>query len=371
MRDHFFYVALGAICAAAATETAVAWAHLHWIAAQLGRPDCPASSLRQAARRTQLSLIFIITNGTLALSSLALVTAAIRPPLSQSPWAPLAAATILVLLKLIFSLAESLSNPVTGSLPSLILRLLRRGSADWAVSALPAALVGWGLGLWSMPWWLVAAAGWLLYCLALEITPPQTRRLIPVADAAKSTEFDQIMARSGLGNLTVWGAEDSQPNSKPNARAEGIGPFRRVVVNIALIDLLSPKDAAAIVGHEAGHLHYRHREMFLIWRIALGLAALAAASLLDPVMPPPGVIGILILASPCLALLTHPAEAALIHHWELQADKHSAHLVGASTFKQALTHIFAAHGIIAAPYRPYAWFHSSHPSPAKRLQRLT
>lgn len=268
--------------------------------------------------------------------------------------------------------------------------LLMEACGPWA--ALPAALViralfelpfaAWGRrlgGVWNaqsflaeqarrltkeltpaLPLAVAASSGWLAAWAALaalllwrELVPPSGRVLTPSPLQAP---------------VPVWISDEGSRSGQLNARAEGIGPVRRIVLNDTLVAALPADEVAAVLAHEAGHLKHRHREWFLAWRLGLAALLLALAWGMGGDVAPTLVV--LVLAAPVLALPVRPLEARLIRRWEEQADAHAAAQAGAEPFARALERLYGANAQAPEPEPLWAAFHHPHPPPRRRLERL-
>jgi Zn-dependent protease with chaperone function len=224
--------------------------------------------------------------------------------------------------------------------------------------ALPlAALAGWSsqnAGGWGWGW------AWAWACLAAlllwrEVAPPSGRVLSP----------------SALRSIApVWLSDEGRRSGQLNARAEGVGPWRRIVVNDTLVAALPEDEVAAVLAHEAGHLAGRHREWFTLWRLALAALLLGLAWHWGGAAQPVATLVLLVLAQPVLALPVRPLETLLIRRWEEEADRHAAARAGAAAFARALERLYGANAQAADPEPLWAAFHHPHPSPGLRLRRL-
>ncbi|WP_170959098.1 M48 family metalloprotease [Magnetospirillum sp. 15-1] len=212
----------------------------------------------------------------------------------------------------------------------------------------------------ALPLAVVAGGGWIAAWVALaalllwrEMAPPSGRILTPSHFQAP---------------VPVWISDEGSRTGQLNARAEGIGPRRRIILNDTLVEALPADEVAAVLAHEAGHLEHRHREWFLVWR--LGLAALLLVLARWAGGDITTTLTLLVLAAPVLALPVRPLEARLIRRWEEQADAHAAAQAGAEPFARALRHLYGANAQAPEPERLWAAFHHPHPPPRRRLERL-
>ena len=229
-------------------------------------------------------------------------------------------------------------------------RLGRELAVLLPLAAATGAVVDWGGG------WPVAWVGLALALLWRERVPAGGRRL--------SAAPPSLAGLSRLSGVTVWLSDEGRRSGQLNARAEGIGRRRRIVLNDTLVEALPPDEAAAVLAHEEGHLVHRHREWFLLWRLGLGLAALGLAA--------PDSVGLttLLAALPVVMLPVRPLEALLIRRWEEQADRHAAAFAGAEAFGRALERLYGANASAPAPEPLWALLHHPHPAPSVRLARL-
>jgi Zn-dependent protease with chaperone function len=239
----------------------------------------------------------------------------------------------------------------------------RKAWAELLPAGIPALGVGLAAGDGLLPWGLAAAIGWAASCFWRELSISAIHA--PCVDTPPA--FVALVARAGLHRIDIHVKDDAASVNRPNARAEGIGPFRRIVIDKGLTDLLTTPQATAVIAHEAGHLAHRHRELFLAWRLIQGWACLGLAAMF---WAGESSAALLVLALPNLAFLAHPLDAAFVRRWEFQADRYAAAQVGGSAMKAALERIFALHAAPASPLPLYAAFHTLHPAPAERLRRL-
>lgn len=240
----------------------------------------------------------------------------------------------------------SLLSQATGPVAALMLAVLVRALWRWPwpgrvwrdlILMLPLAGL---VGLVQTP--LAVWAGWCVLVLWRELVPSGGRRLTPF----------RIME-----GFETFLSDEGRATGQLNGRAEGIFWHRRIVLNDALVAALPPDQLAAVVAHEAGHLHLRHREWFTLWR--LGLGGLAVWGVPDAVL--------LVLAYPALALWTKPLETLMIRRWERQADSYAMARAGAANFGQALGRLYGANATAPAPEPLWAAFHHPHPVPSMRL----
>lgn len=390
---NFVYVLFIAICISMALELFLAALNLRWIHRRMNADAPPDLGLLAAAARTRIGLARHLVNAT---AFACVAWSIVHDALPWSPeWSPLAALFLRLAIGLGFAAWQTFGGQAfsgqaregirTRDVTAFLSAQGQKGWMEMAIAGFPVVIVGFAMrGMERISWaregggagvWIAVAGGWAAFCILREWVPTGLRGAQSSGKTEASDALRSVVDRSGLKGVPIRVAQSAEPNNKPNARADGIGVSRRIVIDEALILMLSPTETAAVIAHETGHLVHRHREIFLSWRIALGWAALSlaagfGAAGFDANISPENTESLLILSVPSLALLAHPLEAAFIHRWEFQADIHAAKLVGANAIKTALGRIFTLHSVVASPQPLYALFHTLHPSPADRLKRL-
>ncbi len=261
-----------------------------------------------------------------------------------------------------------------GALPAaLVIRALfelpfiawgRKLAGVWAPGTFLAEQVrrlAWELAP-ALPLAVMASSGWAAAWVALallllwrDVVAPSGRRLTAAPSYLRA-------------HVPVWISDEGSRTGQLNARAEGIGFWRRIILNDTLVQALPAAEVVAVLAHEAGHLAHRHREWFLAWRLALAALLLVLAQSLggDPVTT----LALLVLSAPVLALPFRPLESRLIRRWEEQADAYAASRSGAESFARALERLYGANAQAALPEPLWAAFHHPHPPPRLRLERL-
>lgn len=365
-----------AVCLAAAIEVWLARRNLRWLQAA-PRPDNGDDRIiRLSAGRTRLAALAQATTALVALvaaagGAQAAVTAA-------GPVGALVAAAALRLLTGVpFAACEVFVLRARAGLNSSSRRLFVADQAErLARGLLPAVVVAIAVGL-LLPhagagWWALCWGAWMGLAAWHETAPTDGARCLrPLPPGPLARRIRAVAADCGVADVEVAVREESRRSPQLNARAEGIGRRRRIVLNDTLLAALSAEEVAAVAAHEAGHLAGHHRRLFLLWRAAVAMTALLLADGLGGEQAPATAAILLVLAAPALAVLARPLDVALIRRWEFDADRRAAEAVGAETMAATLTRLFAANAAAVSPEPLYAAFHSPHPTPAERLARLS
>lgn len=319
----------------------------------------------RAEERTRLTAAAVTGRALLALAASAggaeLLVAALGPS-----GAALAAVLLVLAVEPVLAVRARLAWESRGGLGRQM-RLFGRSLLLMAPAALAAGWAATAAGpRW---WWLPAWLAWLAVVAGREMLAPGGLARSPLAAAP---HLDEVLRRSGVTGVEVL---VEGPSAQANARAEGIGRHRRLVLTDRLLQQLSPDQAAAVLGHELGHLKGRHREVYAAWQAGSGLALLLAAHALAAHAQVGhaqvgGGLCLLILAAPVAAFLMRPLETALIRRFEWAADAMAVELAGAASLASALEVLFAANATLAAYEPVHGAFHSPHPAPAERLKRI-
>lgn len=375
-----------AACAAVVVEAWLAARNLRWLERTEGGPSPlerteggtspPDRAVVLAAGRTRLGAA---TVGARALVALAAAAGGAEVAVARAGpvGALLGAALLLLLLSIPFDACETFVLRGRAGLNRTGVRLFLADQARRvAKDLLTAVALGLPLGL-ALPhvetgWWLPTWAAWVSLVIWRETMPPMAGRvrLAPLPPGPLAERLQATVGAAGLTGIDLMTAEESHRSPLLNARAEGIGRRRRIVIDDTVLAALDGDHVAAIVAHEAGHLAGHHRRKFALWQMGLGLALLLAADALGGGAAPSATLALLVLAAPTLGVFARPLEIRLIRGWEYDADRRAAGLVGADVLSAALRRLFAANATVPATEPLYAAFHQAHPAPAERLARL-
>ncbi len=263
------------------------------------------------------------------------------------PWGALPAALVIRALFEIPFVAWGRKLAGTWTPRPFLAEQTRRLAKELAPALPLAVLAGSG--------WLAAWAALALLLLWREMTAPSGRALTAAPSHLRA-------------HVPVWISDEGSRTGQMNARAEGIGPWRRIILNDTLVQALPVAEVTAVLAHEAGHLAHHHREWYLAWRLTLAALLLALAQAMGDDMVT--TLSLLVLAAPVLALPIRPLESMLIRRWEEQADSYAASRAGSEPFVRALERLYGANAQAALPEPLWAAFHHPHPPPRLRLERL-
>ncbi len=230
----------------------------------------------------------------------------------------------------------------------------------WLVPFWPLVWLLWAMGVMTRPW--IGGGDDVLAWL-------RPRPALPSAVAADVTAR---LRQWGLARVRVVAARPDQAGGhRPNARAVGLGPWAMVELTQGLLDLLTSAQLAAVVAHEAGHLRYGHRGLWLAGTVMLGAGVIGAMSLCaSSAADPVAALAAWVMLRPMALFCLRPLAAWVRRSWEYQADAYAARRVSPQSLSHTLDVIHAATGAADGGSRLYQWCCGFHPFPAQRRRRL-
>jgi STE24 endopeptidase len=172
----------------------------------------------------------------------------------------------------------------------------RQGAASWLVDrvealAVQAVILGVALALLALAihylprtWWLalgvlVAGVTVALALLGPVLIAPRFEQTEPLRDPGLRAEIVELGARAGVTVDRVEVSDASRRTRALNARVEGLGDTRRVVLFDTLLQEAPRAELRWVIAHELAHAKHRHIEKGVAWVavLALPLALLAYA----------------------------------------------------------------------------------------------
>ncbi len=236
-------------------------------------------------------------------------------------------------------------------------------------------------------WWIMLWGAWTICDLALlwlhpiAISPWLDSRYTPMDSTLSGRLFD-LAKRAGLPVDTVLVAETSGRSLHANARVQGIGTHRQIVLNDTLTTLLTASEVEAVVAHELGHLRHRHVITYFAITAAARLILLLFVMLLsiNPwflsglALSPPSAHAMLI-AIVALYIagkqITRPIDAHIRRAFEYDADAFASGLGTGATLSRALVKLHRNNLTSLTPDPLYAALLLAHPPLRDRMDRLS
>lgn len=189
--------------------------------------------------------------------------------------------------------------------------------------------------------------------------------LKPLDDTDLLNRVTHMCLYAGFEPVDVYVQDGSQRTSHANARFEGIGPFKRIVLNDSLLNRLNKDEILSVIAHELGH--HAHRHIFKYQLLKGGLALLGVLIFGQFSTS----VGSLVISAPALAAVALPVLNAYIRSCEYQADRFASFYGGrAEIFLRALDKIHVQNAMMQQGDQFYDAVYFGHPTPQDRAQYL-
>lgn len=246
-------------------------------------------------------------------------------------------------------------------------------------------LLLWGLYglLWfSKPWWLWAAAGWLLVTLVLgRLLPvvilPLFYKVTPLDDEPLRERLRRLAEGTGLALQGVYRLHLSAETRKANAALTGLGRSRRVLLGDTLLDQFTPEEVEVVFAHEVGHHVHHHLPKIVVVSVFLTAGGLwladvilrhSANALGYPAFDDPAALPLLLLVLGVFGLLLSPALNGLSRHFERQCDHYALIRTGnPAAYRAAFLKLARMNKSDMEPHPLMVWLFDDHPPIRQRL----
>lgn len=204
--------------------------------------------------------------------------------------------------------------------------------------------------------WLVWFA---LDCLKITVLPALLSRM--AYSETKPADSSLSKAAQQLTNIPVVIACHQD---HANARMEGIGPFKRILLMDGLLNKLNQAETLSVIAHEIGHSHHHHILKYQLLRGVLSLAVVLTFMQVSQ-----DVTSLIILA-PAIGSLALPILNGFKRSCEYQADAYVAQKNDAVTFTQALDKLHQHNCTAEQNDALYSLVYNGHPDPVLRKEKL-
>lgn len=272
--------------------------------------------------------------------------------------------------------------------------LLTQSFRSWLWDAVKAALVGGVIALiligglylvfdlapdW---WWLIAAAGYLVFTVLLGILAPVLLvplffKLTPLEDEALVRRLEALAADAGVRVKGVYVIDLSSKGTTSNAVLMGLGSTRRILLADTLLSGYTQEEIEVVIAHELAHHVHRDIPKGIFVSTASALATFAAAYfLLDWLidvfafhgLTDVGGMPLVVLVLTAAGLVLHPLENAYSRWIESAADRYALESTGmAPQFITMMTKLTDQNLSEADPsFLTKLWFYS-HPPHRERV----
>ena len=236
-------------------------------------------------------------------------------------------------------------------------------------------------------WWLYAWVAVFILGLGLVrlypvLIAPLFNKFIPLENEALRKKLTDLLTKFGIETKEVLRMDAEKRSTHSNAYFTGLGKSKRIVLFDTLLKNMSEEEILAVIAHEAGHWKYKHiwKGMFLtqiysllwFWVASIFLQNSTFYQIFHLSSTPlwAGLFLLSIVWQP-VNFLASPLFLAYSRKNETQADDAAVKRAGlAKAFCQALVKLSKDNLANLDPHPLYAFFHYSHPAPARRIQRL-
>jgi len=271
----------------------------------------------------------------------------------------------------------------TESLGSYALDELKRFSLTGAaIAALAFGLFGLArrLPAW---WWVMGIVASALMALATSLDPYRARVYVdqaPLEAGPLRERINAMMAKAGVDFREVLVEETLEKSVQVQAYFAGQGPTRAIVINDALLKVMSEDEVLAAIAHEAAHVH----EPRWPGRVGSTLALISFLWVIELVFRSSGKRGWFgasaradVRTLPFIFLLFELATLVIapISGWqsrarELAADRFGVELTAdPAAFRSMLIKVARVNKMDPSPPRWVVWRGLSHPPIADRIAK--
>jgi STE24 endopeptidase len=256
--------------------------------------------------------------------------------------------------------------------------------------AAAGALLALAIARLPRTWWLAlggaaAALAVLWVAIAPHVVAPLFERTVPVRDQALRAQVLELADRAGVPAGDVRVSDASARTTTANARVEGLGGGRRIVLYDTLLDAFPPDQVRMVVAHELAHVRARHIVKGTAWFVAMALplslllyaVAVAFTGTAAPDRGRGGCdlvvrrIAVLAAAASVLAVLALPLQNAVSRSYEREADAIAVRLTGGDTAAATglIQGLVARARNVPDPPAPVVWWFGTHPPAVERIAR--
>ncbi len=238
-----------------------------------------------------------------------------------------------------------------------------------------------GAGFWLYAWGLITLFSVFMNLFYSELIVPLFNKQTPLEVGQLREKIEEFATRTGFKLRNIYVIDGSKRSTKANAYFSGFGPKKRIVLYDTLMKDLSAEQIVAVLAHEIGHYKRKHVLMSLVSSIIITGLMLFLFSLVvnNPLLSQAmgakvssfhiGLIVFGILYSP-LSLAIGLISNYISRKNEFQADKFVKENYQPEFLAEALKKLSVKNLSNMMPHPAYVFFHYSHPTLLKRLEKL-
>jgi STE24 endopeptidase len=238
-----------------------------------------------------------------------------------------------------------------------------------------------GSDFWLYAWGLIILFSVIMNLFYSELIVPLFNKQTPLENGPLREKIENFALKTRFKLKNVYLIDGSKRSTKANAYFSGFGPKKRIVLFDTLLKELSDDLIVAVLAHEIGHYKKRHVLMSLFSSIIVTGLMLFLFSLIvnNPMLSQAmgaespsfhmGLIVFGILYSP-LSLVIGLISNYISRRNEFQADKYAKDNFNPVFLADALKKLSVKNLSNMMPHPVYVFFHYSHPTLLKRLEKL-
>jgi len=238
-----------------------------------------------------------------------------------------------------------------------------------------------GEGFWLYAWGLITLFTVFMNLFYSELIVPLFNKQKPLEPGTLREKIEEFAIKTGFKLHNIYIIDGSKRSTKANAYFSGFGPKKRIVLYDTLLKEFSDEQIVAVLAHEIGHYKKKHVLMGMISSVLVtGLMLFLFSLVVDNPMLSQAMgaevtsfhIGLVvfgILYSP-LSLLIGLISNYISRTNEFQADNFVKENYNPAFLAEALKKLSVKNLSNMLPHPVYVFFHYSHPTLLKRLEKL-
>jgi len=238
-----------------------------------------------------------------------------------------------------------------------------------------------GAEFWLYAWGLITLFSVFMNLFYSELIVPLFNKQTPLEVGQLREKIEEFATRTSFKLRNIYVIDGSKRSTKANAYFSGFGPKKRIVLYDTLLKDLSDEQIVAVLAHEIGHYKRKHVLISLVSSIIITGLMLFLFSLVvnNPLLSQAmgakvssfhiGLIVFGILYSP-LSLAIGLISNYISRKNEFQADKFVKDNYQPEFLAEALKKLSVKNLSNMMPHPAYVFFHYSHPTLLKRLEKL-
>ncbi len=236
-------------------------------------------------------------------------------------------------------------------------------------------------------WWVIASAGLILFQLFLSVIYPLViaplfNKFTPLEDGELKELLEDLASKNGFTAKGIYVMDGSRRSVHSNAYFTGLGRSKRIVLYDTLVEILTPRQLAAVLAHEIGHAKLHHLAKGLVLSFFVTVIAFFTINLMIDYLPLYRAFGfsrasyhaILVILGFCSGPFTFfitPLFTMWSRKHEYEADRYAVRITGRrEDLKEGLIILTKENLSNLTPHPLYSFFNYSHPAIGERIKAI-